>query len=53
MQGSKRNDISQRDDVFDSAGYHVPTSVSFINQLNNHEFPISMALLGSKSKLER
>ena len=54
MQDSKLKK-SKRDDVFDSAGYHVPTPVSFLwdRVYNMHLIFHSIFVLGSKSKLER
>ena len=46
---------SKRDDVFDSAGYHVPTPVSFLwdRVYNMYLIFYNIFVLGSKSKLER
>ena len=51
MQNSKLKK-SKRDDVFDSAGYHVPTPVSFLWDRVYNMF-YNIFVLGSKSKLER
>ena len=53
MQGSKRNETSKRDNVFDAAGYHVPTSVSLTIGKFLRIIETSMRLLGSKSNLDR